>query len=349
MLSPSLAPSTFSFRDELESVLDTFFAERLRTYSNIDAQLATATAELAALTLGGGKRVRPWFVEWGNRAAGGEPDGRLARAAAAVEMVHTFALIQDDIVDRSGIRRGRTAVHLALAAEGGDHYGLSAALLVSDLAFIWADVLLLDAGYRGSQLEAAFRVFNTLREEVTIGQFQDLAVSSFGVFNTELALQVNERKTAGYTVRRPLELGMTLAGAPDRLLAEAAAYAQPAGIAFQIRDDLLGAFGDSSETGKPDGDDLVTAKPTWLLARGLAGDSAASRELRRLVDLPSRGLNEVALMREALLVGGAVAAAEDLVDGLRRKALVAARGMSVPEACRSELQAMTARLVDRRA
>ena len=348
MLSPSLAASTFAFRDELENVLETFLAERLRTYSGIDARLRSATAELAALTLGGGKRVRPWFVEWGNRAAGGEPDRRLARVAAAVEMVHTFALVQDDIVDRSGIRRGRTAVHLALAAEGGDHYGLSAALLVSDLAFIWADVLLLDAGYRGSELEAAFRVFNILREEVTIGQFQDLAVSSFGIFDTDLALQVNERKTAGYTVRRPLELGMTLAGAPERLLEEAAAYAQPAGIAFQIRDDLLGAFGDSSVTGKPDGDDLVTAKPTWLLACGLAGESAAAGELRRLVDLPCRSDLEVALMREALVAGGTVAAAEDLIERLRGRALAAARRMGVPEACRSELQAMTARLVDRR-
>ena len=347
LLSPSLAPSRFQFRAELEKLLETFLEERAREHSEIDPRLALATGELAALVLGGGKRLRPWFVEWGHRAAGGEPDLRLAHAAAAVEMVHTFALVQDDIIDRSGLRRGRAAVHLALAANAGDHYGLSAALLVSDLAFIWADVLLLESGYAGADLEAAFRVFNTLRVEVTIGQFQDLALGAFGSFDADLALEVNQRKTAGYTVLRPLELGMALAGAEEQLLDDAAAYAQPAGVAFQIRDDLLGAFGDSRVTGKPDGDDLASAKPTWLLANGIANDGPAGRELRRLVELPSRGEAEVGKMRDALVAGGAVAEAERLIERLRGRALRAVRRMAVPSSHRSELETMTARLVDR--
>lgn len=347
MLQTRLLAPPPSFRDELENVLAEFLDGRLRNLAQGKPELGRALSELRSLTFAGGKRIRPWFVEWGHRAAGGEPDRRLAHAAAAVEMVHTFALVQDDIIDRSGLRRGREAVHRALARGAGEHHGLSAALLAADFALVWADMLLLESGYWGERLEAGFSVFNTLREEVTAGQFQDLAMATSRRFEEAEALAVMRLKTAGYTVLRPLELGIRLVAGDAALLDAAARYALPAGTAFQLRDDLLGAYGDPAATGKPDGDDLAQARPTWLLARGLAGGGAAARELRRLVALPERGPEEVALMREALLAGNAVADAEKLIDRMRSVALAAIARFRVSPGLRDELAVMTDRLVVR--
>ena len=343
----SLATSPLAFRDELESILGSFLEERRRELAPIDAGLSDALGELSALAGAGGKRIRPWFVEWGHRAAGGDPDHRLAHAAAAVEMLHTFALIQDDIIDRSELRRGRPAVHIALGGSHGRHHGSSAALLLSDLAFVWSDLLLCRAGYAGRPLTRAREVFNVLREEVIVGQFQDLSLTSAQRFDMGAALEVNLRKTAGYTVLRPIELGMALADAPAALVAGAGSYARPVGQAFQLRDDLLGAFGDSRVTGKPDGDDLAAAKSTWLLARGLAHQGRAGAELQRLVGLPARGHAEVELMREALVAAGAVSDAERLIERLRARALRCADRLPISESCRAELDEVTARLVDR--
>jgi geranylgeranyl diphosphate synthase type I len=347
MLQTRLQAPPQTFRVELENLLEGFLAERARQLLGDAPELEPALSELAGLTRAGGKRIRPWFVEWGHRAAGGDPDQRLAHAAAAVEMVHTFALVQDDIIDRSGLRRGRAAVHVALARGASHHHGLSAAILISDLALVWADMLLLESGYAGTTLERAFGVFNTLREEVTVGQFQDLAMTTFGVIDLGAALAVMRRKTGGYTIRRPLELGMTLAGGSRSLLAAAAAYAEPAGMAFQLRDDLLGAFGDCETTGKPAGDDLAQAKPTWLLARGLTGQGPAAVQLRRLIGKPERGPQDVALMRDALLTTGAVADAEAMIDQLRARALTVVDRFDVGYGLRAELVGMTERLVDR--
>lgn len=241
----AVAAPPFRFLDELENLLTAFLRDRRRKYSGIDPRLARATEEVATLVLGGGERLRPWFVEWGHRAAGAEPDLRLAHAAAAVEMVHAFALIQDEIIVRSGLRMGRTAVRRALAASAGDANGVPGALLASELAFRWADLLLLESGYTGAALESAFEVVNMLREELTIGQFSDLALRPSGSFEGSPAPEANHRKTARCSVLRPLQLGMALAGAQERLLEGAAAYAHPAGLAFQLRADLLSAYGDS--------------------------------------------------------------------------------------------------------
>jgi len=343
----SVARTETHFAAELESVLTAFLDDRVRMLELVGPELGDGAARLRQLATEGGKRIRPWFVEWGHLAAGGSPDGRLARAAAAIELVHAFALVQDDVIDRSRLRRGRPALHVALADAGGEHHGNSAALLLSDLAFIWADVLVCESGYEGILLNRALGVFNHLREEVTIGQFQDLVATSFSRYDESSALAVNLRKTAGYTVLRPIHLGMVLAGATESLLEGVDGYAEPAGTAFQLRDDMLGAFGDPVITGKPGGDDLKTAKPTWLLARGLTGGGAAGRRLRRLVAQSRRSEADVEAMREDLVESGAVAAAEDLILRLRRAAEAAAGNLPVPDSCRHSLLEMTSRLVDR--
>jgi geranylgeranyl diphosphate synthase type I len=175
------------------------------------------------------------------------------------------------------------------------------------------------------------RVFNALRSEVTLGQFLDLA----GRPDEEHALKVNRYKTASYTVLRPIQLGMALGGADQALIDSVPAYAEPAGIAFQLRDDVLGAFGDSAVTGKPAGDDLLNRKPTWLWARAL-----------RLGGEPPSG---VEALREWVSASGALPDAEALIDRLQREALGALRRLRVDYGLRLELERMTVALVERSA
>ena len=181
------------------------------------------------------------------------------------------------------------------------------------------------------------KVYDLLRTEVTLGQYLDvLAAHSRRVTEAE-TLTVNRYKTAGYTVQRPIQLGMALAGASEMAIESVPAYAVPAGIAFQLRDDVLGAFGDPGETGKPSGQDLLDRKPTWLRARLLSRCPDAA------------DVTDVDRLRQLMVETGALADAETQVRTLAAEALAAARHLPVPEPLLGELVALTERLIWRRA
>jgi geranylgeranyl diphosphate synthase, type I len=309
--------------EQIGSVLGAFLATRRAEVATIDATLPPLVDELQAVIESGGKRIRPWLACWGYRAAGQEVGGSMLAAAASLELIHTFALLQDDIMDGSATRRGRPATHITM--------GSAAALLISDLALVWADQLLTEADLPADRLAEGMRVVNALRSEVTLGQYLDVA----GPPDEEHALKVDLYKTASYTVLRPIQLGMVLGGAHRGLVDSVPAYAEPAGIAFQLRDDVLGAFGDSAVTGKPAGDDLQGRKATWLWARAL-----------RLGGEPPAGLEE---MRDWIRRSGALADTEALITRLEREAREALRRMPVKPHLREELEHMTDSLVNRSA
>ena len=173
-----------------------FLTAREAQVAAIDDALPPLVAELLAVIESGGKRLRPWLATWGYRAAGRELDEPMVAAAAALELVHTFALLQDDFMDASGMRRGRAATHVTM--------GPAAAVLISDLALVWADQLLAEAGFTAERLAAGMIVFNALRAEVTLGQYMDLA----GPVDEDHALKVNRYKTASYTVKQQQVTGV---------------------------------------------------------------------------------------------------------------------------------------------
>jgi geranylgeranyl diphosphate synthase type I len=322
----------------ISAVLASFLDERRGEAAAIDDRLDPLIDELRRVVFSGGKRLRPLFAVWGYQAACGDEVGEpMLRAAAALEMLHTFALIQDDVIDRSPTRRGGPASHVRLSAraETGDkeRFGASAAILLSDLALIWADRMLGESGFPPERLRAGYRIYNELRAEVALGQYLDVLASHLERLTEEDALRVSRYKTATYTVQRPIQLGMALGGAPPGLLERVPAYAVPAGVAFQLRDDLLGAFGNPDATGKPSGEDLLERKPTWLLARTLRLQPEAAE------------VRDVAGLRRAMLESGAVAEAESKIDALAREALEAARKMPVPADRVRELVDLTERLV----
>lgn len=309
----------------VDAALDSFLAERAGDLASVDPSLTCLAHELRSMVFAGGKRVRPLIAVWGYTAAGREPDLAMAGAAAALELVHCFALVQDDVMDGSTQRRGRPATHRVLGQNG--------ALLASDLALIWADRMLLESGFEGRALAGAFEIFNHLRVEVTLGQYLDLQAAAF----EHHALKVNLYKTASYTVLRPIQLGMALGSADRALIDSVPAYAEPAGIAFQLRDDLLGAFGNTDETGKSASEDLLSRKPTWLRARALALDPLGDPD-------PS----DPDAVRKWLLRSGAVAATEAKIHELHRLSIDALGRMPVDRHLQAELEDITTSLVERR-
>jgi geranylgeranyl diphosphate synthase type I len=328
------------FETRLELALRAFLTERRAEAALIDGRLGRLLDELDSSVSAGGKRVRPLLAAWGYRAGGAEVDDPMVRAAAALELLHTFALIQDDVMDGSLTRRGRPASHVNLAGEAQlapERFGPSAAILLGDLALIWADQLLVGSGFPADRLARGLAVYNDLRTEVTYGQYLDVLAAHSRRVTEEEALTVNRYKTASYTVQRPIQLGLALAGAPEELVCAVPAYAIPAGIAFQLRDDVLGAFGDPEVTGKPSGEDLTERKPTWLWARTM-----------RLCP-EAEWTTDVGRLRDLMVASGALAEAEAKIGALAEEALSAAHRLDVGESLVCELVGLTERLAWRRA
>jgi geranylgeranyl diphosphate synthase type I len=324
--------------DRLEQVLG---AEEQR-WTPVDPSLAEVFAALTRLTLGGGKRLRPAFCHWGFVGVGGDPDDeRWVDAGAAFELLHAFALFHDDVMDGSATRRGNRSTHLLFAdrheanrwAGEARRFGEGVAILIGDLAFVYADRLLTGAP------AAAHQVWHELRIELNIGQFLDVVGTACGERRADAADRIVRYKSGKYTVERPLHLGATLA-APDRageLLPALSRYGLPLGDAFQLRDDVLGAFGDSALTGKPVGDDLREGKPTPLLAVATARASAAQHGVLRGIGRDDLGAEDIAALQQVLVDTGALASVEDRIEELAGEAIDALATAPVSDDARKAL------------
>jgi geranylgeranyl diphosphate synthase, type I len=274
--------------------------------------------------LQGGKRLRPAFCYWGWRAAGG-PDGpQVYAAAAALELLHASALVHDDLIDDSDTRRGRPSVHRAFAARHAQRgwrgpaagFGAGAAILIGDILLGWTDELLGASGLEPAALHRGRPVLDAMRTELIAGQYLDLLGQAAGDDSVDEAVRVIAYKTASYTVARPLELGAALAGQPDaRLTTACRIYGMQLGIAFQLRDDVLGAFGDPARTGKPSGDDLRDGKRTVLVAIARKRATPAQRRVldARLGD-PRLSESGVAEVRGVITGTGALAECELMIE-----------------------------------
>jgi geranylgeranyl diphosphate synthase, type I len=271
---------------------------------------------LQALNGTGGKRIRPSMAYWGWIAAGGRRDDRgaaaVVRAGAALELLHIFALIHDDVMDESDSRRGQPSVH-TLAAQlhlhagaRGDarHFGESIAVLVGDLAHAEADHLV-------TELPRPMRaIWRLLVVELVHGQSRDLTGSASGRRDLDHARRVARMKSGRYTVQRPLELGAAAADAPADVRTALLEYGEEVGEAFALRDDLLGVWGDPLSTGKPAGDDLVSGKPTVILALADERLQGSARRVLRRVGTPRLSPADVTLLQSALAEQGVVEAVE---------------------------------------
>jgi geranylgeranyl diphosphate synthase, type I len=300
--------------DRVRAVLD----EELARWSAIDVELAEPFEALRELVLAGGKRLRPAFCHWAFVGAGGDPADRMVvDAGAALELLHTFALIHDDIMDGSDTRRAMDTIHVRFEARHaldgwrgeGRRFGEGVAILAGDLAFVYADRMLAGAP------RAALDVFTELRIEVNVGQYLDLVGTARGRVAEDAARRICRFKSGKYTIERPLHLGAALAGRMPELGRLLSAYGLPLGEAFQLRDDLLGVFGDSILTGKPVGEDLREGKPTVLyaLAAEAVGGPGTALDRYGADDLTD---DDVSALQAILVDTGAVERLECRIDAL---------------------------------
>jgi geranylgeranyl diphosphate synthase, type I len=338
----------------LEEALAGFLDERRAAAAAIDPAFGAAAGALCEFVLGGGKRIRPTFAWWGWRGAGGDPDGpevaAVQRAIAALELIQACALVHDDLMDASATRRGRPTVHVEFARRHADaawrgrpaRFGAAAAILLGDLALVWADDLLRGAGLPTDAAARTAAPWEAMRTEVLGGQYLDVFVQSTGDTSARAALQIDRYKTAAYTVERPLHLGAAIAGAGPELVACYRRFGADIGVAFQLRDDLLGVFGDPAVTGKPAGDDLREGKRTLLLALAVEraaerGTHAASAVIEQAVgdpDLTGETLDRVRNLLDEL---GAVQAVEQRIAALTGSALDALASGAVAEPAATRL------------
>ena len=297
------------------------------------------------MILGGGKRIRPAYCHWGWLLGGGDPSGGGALdGGCALEILHAFALAHDDVMDGSTTRRGAPTVwrkfvqrHRDRAWRGEDRrFGEAAAVLVGDMAMVLADRTL---GEVSGETRA---VWDGLRTELNMGQYLDVVGSARGSATAAEARKIIEHKTARYTVVRPLQLGAALAGRAD-LAEPLASHGLPVGLAFQLRDDVLGAFGDPAATGKPVGDDLREGKPTLLMA--MARTAATDAQLAVLDEIGSEMDDDtVADVQQTIVDTGALASLESEIAALLDESLAALNALpDVPAA--QEALATTARFV----
>ena len=286
----------------------------------IDPRLVTEVDRLVEFATAGGKFLRSSFLCLGYLAVAPELSPAVIRAAAALELLQACALLHDDLIDRSDTRRGRPSVHRAVAADyaGADHLGVSVALLLGDLALAWADDLFVDAAHSCARLDAVLPDWQAVRTEVLSGQLLDVLVTASPPTDAAVQLAdadlINRYKTAAYTVTRPLLLGAELAGADPDVRRSLSDYGQAVGVAFQLRDDLLGVFGDPAVTGKPVAGDLLEGKRTALVAvarQRLSGIALA--ELDAGLGRPNGDAVRLAeLIRDSGAVGQVTATISDL-------------------------------------
>ncbi len=323
------------------------------------AELAESGVEVAGDILldfvAGGKCLRSTFMYLGWLAGSADSDEALF-AAAGLELLHAFALLQDDVMDAASSRRGRPAAHIQFSqwhrnrklSGPADRFGESAAILLGDLCLIWAEQMLRESGVEHRSLQQAWPRYDAMRTELALGQFADLASDVRDLPSMDMVLEVARRKSGNYTVRRPLEIGAAMSGCSDRTISGLGRYGEAVGEAFQLRDDLLGVFGTASVTGKPDGQDLVERKATSVvIAAHQLADPTTRTQLFELMNTPDLDEGVIERWRTLIVTTGAVQWIEDTISDRVTSALDELGQLRISEPVRAALTNMAAVCTER--
>ncbi|MER7821935.1 polyprenyl synthetase family protein [Streptomyces sp. NPDC096097] len=364
MIAPHLP-----LKDRVDQVLTAFVTAEAQALADIDVALEPVCDQLHVATRHG-KRLRAAFCYWGWRGTGQPDSDALVRAAAAIELVHAAAVVHDDLIDHSSTRHGSPTVHTALrrsdghgqgsesgrtagaggpegARDGAGAQGRALAMLVGDLIMAMAGQLFTDSGLPGAFLNRARPLWTVLARELVAGECLEIMRTGCAP-DPEASVKVIRYKTAKYTVEHPLQIGGLLAGAPPRLLQAYSDYGLPLGEAFQLRDDLLGLFGDPAETGKDPADDVTGNRPTVLMAHALAAATPAERgELQALLGRECLTTEEVQQVRDIVRGTGAVTRVEHMITARQREAHDALAAADLTGDARRALGALAAEATTR--
>jgi geranylgeranyl diphosphate synthase type I len=326
-----------------------------RCTAELDESGVEVAADILMKFVAGGKCLRSTFMYLGWLAGAQDSDEALF-ASAGLELLHAFALLQDDVMDAALSRRGRPAAHIQfsqwhrnrqLSGPAG-RFGESAAILLGDLCLIWAEQMLRECGIDHRRLQQAWPRYDAMRTELALGQFADLASDIRDLPSMDTVLEIARRKSGNYTVRRPLEIGAAMSGCSDRTVSGLGRYGEAVGEAFQLRDDLLGVFGAETVTGKPSGQDLIERKATSVViaAHDLA-DPPTRRQLTELMNTGDLDDNAVERWRTLIVTTGAVQRIEDMISSRVSSALNELDDLRVGEPVRAGLANMAAVCTER--
>ncbi|BAU96507.1 polyprenyl synthetase [Corynebacterium suranareeae] len=347
-------------RDRLTQFLDA----QATTIAGIGDPVTEAVSHLRSFVLNGGKRIRPLYAWAGFLAAqglenSGEKIEAVLDAASSLEFIQACALIHDDFIDSSDTRRGAPTVHRAVEAnhrahnlEGdSEHFGESVSILAGDMALVWAEDMLQDSGLSAEALARTRDAWRGMRTEVIGGQLLDIYLEAHANEAVELADSVNRFKTAAYTIARPLHLGASIAGGSQELIDALLHYGHDIGIAFQLRDDLLGVFGDPKVTGKPAGDDIREGKRTVLLALALQRADKNSPEAAAAIRAGIGKVStpeDIAVIAKHIRATGAEEEVEQRITQLTESGLAHLDDVEIPDEVRTQLRALAIRSTERR-
>ncbi|MDH6612749.1 geranylgeranyl diphosphate synthase type I [Streptomyces sp. SAI-208] len=333
-----------AFKSRVDAMVRDFVAREADQLTDIDPALAPVAEQLEA-AVAEGKRLRAAFCYWGWRAAGQPDSDALVRAATSMELVHAAAIVHDDLIDDSPLRHGRPTAHVALRGAvrrrpRAVSAARSLAMLVGDLLMSLAGQLFATSGLPAAYLTRARPLWSVLARELVAGECLEILHTGADP-DTARSLKVIRYKTAKYTVEQPLLIGGLLGGAGERLREGYSAYGLPLGEAFQLRDDLLGLFGDPGQTGKANADDVRAHRPTALLSETWRIADKDEREQMRAVlgrrDLDTGGLDTVRELMRRLKTPDRI---EDMISARVETALGALHELDVPAHAVSALTAL---------
>ncbi len=334
-----------NLRVRIQGTIDDFIEEHRPILANISPDTLPLIDSLNSL-LQGGKRLRPAFAYWGYRATGNDDSDQVVRAVSSLEFLQACALIHDDVMDHSDTRRGKPAAHkqfeeMHRSADWQSDalsFGNGAAILIGDLALSWADELLFTSGLDSQALARTKAIYDIMRTELMAGQYLDLLEQVRRNTTEAQALNVIRFKSAKYTIERPLHMGAAMAHADDSVMSALSAYGLALGEAFQLRDDVLGVFGDASITGKPAGDDLIERKHTVLVARSLTMlTSADANRFAALFDAAHSTETDISELQHFISESGALESVETSIAEQTANALAAIDTKSITEESRQAL------------
>ena len=326
-----------------------------RCTAELDESGVEVAGDILMKFVAGGKCLRSTFMYLG-WLAGAEDSDEALFASAGLELLHAFALLQDDVMDAASSRRGRPAAHIQFSqwhrnrqlSGPAERFGESAAILLGDLCLIWAEQMLRECGIDHRRLQRAWPRYDAMRTELALGQFADLASDIRDMPSMDIVLEIARRKSGNYTVRRPLEIGAAMSGCSDRTVCGLGRYGEAVGEAFQLRDDLLGVFGAETVTGKPSGQDLIEHKATSVViaAHDLA-DPPTRRQLTELMNAGDLDHNGLERWRTLIVTTGAVQRIEDMISSRVSVALNELDDLRIGEPVRAGLANMAAVCTER--
>ncbi len=344
---------------DVRAAVQTYLADFVKNHclGHLDGTGVEVAGDVLSTFLDGGKYVRSTFMYLG-WLCGADEDESAIRASASLELLHAFALLQDDVMDESALRRGRPAAHVALSrwhrarglTDSSDRFGESAATVLGDLCLVWAEKMLRESGVAADALARIWPRYDEMRIELAVGQLADLVNDSQSFPTFDEVLDVARRKSGNYTVRRPLEIGAAMAGCRPRVVAAIGEYGAVIGEAFQLRDDLLGLSGSPTVTGKSVGTDLAAQKATSVVVAAYQlADAGLRRELSDLMSTPTLSPDDAERWRTLIIASGAAQWIEELIGERLTRAVGCLEVAGIPPAARTALEDMAVYCTERSA